>query len=280
MVALVSLARLPRGVAGLLALALIAGGCAHEGGTTFFKSTPNFYQTAQENYEYANKELSANNPTTAEQYFQHVRNRFGFSKWATLSELGLADCLMAREKFVEAADAFKQFVKQHPANERVTDGYASFRAAEAYYRQIPSDWFLAPPSYEKDQGPIIEAMREMGAFVEDYKDSPHQTKARELLRDTVRRLTDHELYVAKFYLDRDHPQAAVDRLEGMVREYPGAQREPEVLLLLGKTYLKMKKTAEARGAFEKLAKDYPADYRAHKARLYLEHIEKNPRPKS
>jgi outer membrane protein assembly factor BamD len=161
----------------------------------------------------------------------------------------------------------------------VQDGYAAFKAGEGFYRQIPSNWFLAPPSYEKDQGPILEALRELGAFVEEYPKSPHNQRAKDLLRDTVRRLTDHELYVAKFYLDRNHPQAAVNRLEGMVHDYPGAQREPEVLMLLGKTYLKMKKPGEARVTFEKITTGYPSDFRAEKARLYIEYIDKQFGPK-
>ncbi len=96
------------------------------------------------------------------------------------------------------------------------------------------------------------------------------------MRDTVRRLTDHELYVAKFYLDRGHPAATVARLEAMVRDYPGAMREPEILLLLGKTYLQMKKNPEARAAFVKLESTYPSDFRAKKAHLYIEHIDKGP----
>ena len=36
---------------------------------------------------------------------------------------------------------------------------AAFKIGEAYHKQIPTDWFLAPPSYEKDQGPVLDALR-------------------------------------------------------------------------------------------------------------------------
>jgi outer membrane protein assembly factor BamD len=80
--------------------------------------------------------------------------------------------------------------------------------------------------------------------------------------------------VARFYLDRDKPYAAIGRLEGVLKDYPGARREPEVLMLLGKTYLKMEKPDRAREVFTKLATDHPDDYRAEKAKLYIQFIDR------
>jgi outer membrane protein assembly factor BamD len=263
-----------RSMRAWLVLTLVAAlGCS-DSATGFFRSTPNFYKTAQENYEAGIKELKNGNFLTARQFFSHIKSRFGFSKWATLAELGIADCSLGQEKYTEAIDDYKQFIRSHPTHERTQDGYAAFKIGEAYHKQIPSDWFLAPPSYEKDQGPVNDALRELAAFVDQYPESPYAPPARKLLGDAVRRLADHELYVASFYLNRNKPHAAIGRLEYVLREYPGAQREPEALLLLGKTYLQMEKPSEARKVFEKLATDHPNDYRAGKARLYIQHIDK------
>jgi outer membrane protein assembly factor BamD len=252
--------------------ACLACGC--EGQSNFLKSVPTYYPTAQQNYDYGLKELKAGNWLSAIQYFNHIKNSFGFSKWATLAELGIADANLGRDKFTEAIDGYKTFIKAHPSHEHVLDGYAAFKIGEAYYKQIPSDWFLAPPSYEKDQGPVLDALRELTAFADSNGESPYAPKARNLIGDCIRRLADHELYVAEFYLDRDKPYAAIARLEGVLREYPGARREPEILLLLGKTYLKMEKPKEAREVFAKLASDHPQDYRAAKAKLYIQFIDK------
>ncbi len=259
---------------GCLVLCLaIVSGCG-EGSNNILLQTVSYFPTAEMNYKAGIKELENKNWMSAIQYFTHVKNNFGFSKWATLSELGLADANLGREKFTEAIDGYKSFIKAHPSHEHVIDGYASFKIGESYYKQIPSDWFLAPPSYEKDQGPVLDALRELQAFADDQPNSPYAPKARNLIGDCIRRLADHELYVAQFYLDRDKPYAAIGRLEGVLRDYPGAKREPETLLLLGKTYLKMEKPREAREVFAKLKDDHPDDYRAAKAKLYIEFIDK------
>ncbi len=258
-----------------LSLLLLTSAC--EGGSGFIKSTTSFYPTAQKNYQVGVQELKSQNWLNALQYFQHVRTTFGFSKWATLAELGIADADVGREKYTEAIDGYKQFIKSHPTHEHVQDGYAAYRIGEAYHKQIPTDWFLAPPSYEKDLGPVHDALRELTAFTEQYGDSPYAPKARKLMGDCVQRLTDHELYVARFYLDRDKPYAAIGRLEGIVHDYPGARREPETLLMLGKTYMKMEKFDKAREAFAKLSTEHPEDYRAEKAKLYIEFIDRKPK---
>jgi outer membrane protein assembly factor BamD len=253
----------------LLCLGLVA--CSET--SSILRTTPTFFPTAQANYEFGLKELKAGNWLMAQQYFQHVRNNFGFSKWATLAELGMADADFGREKYIEAVDSYKQFSKAHPNHEKVQDGYVAFRIGESYHKQIPSDWFLAPPSYEKDQGPVIDALRELNQFVEQYSKSPYVPQARKLADDCVRRLTDHELFVARYYLSNNHPMATVGRLEGIVKDYPMAKRQPEILLLLGKTYLKMEKLPEARDTFQKLLAEHPDDYRADKAKMYLAHID-------
>ncbi len=242
-------------------------------GTNFLRSTPNFYPTAQQNYEAGIKELKSSNWMSAKQYFQHVKSQFGFSKWATLAELGVADSNLAGEKFQEAIDGYKQFIKAHPSHERTQDGYAAYKIGESYYKQIPTDWILSPPSYEKDQGPVNDALRELTTFVDQYPESPYAAPARQKMGDCIRRLADHELYVARFYLDRGKPYAAIGRLEGVIKDYPGAQREPETLMLLGQTYLKMDKFDRAKQAFQKLAESHPDDFRATKAKLYIQYIE-------
>ncbi len=255
----------------LAALVCLLPACADS--SSIFRTTPNFFPTAEQNYNQGLKEMKASNWLTAQQYFAQVKSQFAFSRWATLSELGMADAEMGRDRYTEAIDDYKAFIRAHPSHERVQDGYAAFKIGEAFHKQIPSDWFIVPPSFEKDQGPVLDAMRELGAFKEQYADSAYAKNAQKLYDDCVRRLADHELYVANFYLKMGKPYSAIGRLEGIVQRYPGARREPETLLLLGRTYLKMDKAVLARAAFLKLASEHPDDYRAEKARLYVKFID-------
>ncbi len=267
--------RSPFAVSALLAMVTVAtalvGGCNQDSG--YFRTSVIYYPTAEENYNAGAKALKSKHYIEAEQLFRHVRTTFGFSKWATLAELGLADLFLAHGKYIESVDAYRQFMKAHPSNERVVDGYCAFKIAQCSVDQIPTDWFITPPSYEKDQGPVNDAIRELSTFGEEYPLSPYVPKAREMMSDCLQHLADHDLYVAGFYLDRHKPKAAILRLEHVVKHYPGARREAETLLLLGKVYLEMAKPTEARATFQKLQDEHPDDFRSRKAALYIQYID-------
>ncbi len=249
-----------------------AAGCAES--SDAIKAPTNYSNSAKDNYDRGLASLKNEDWLDAIKYFTFTKSKFGFSKWATLSELGIADANMGREKFPEAIDGYRAFIKSHPTHEKVQDGYAAYQIGLCFYKEIPTDWFLVPPAHEKDQGPIHDALREMTAFVEEYGDSPYVVKAKKQIADCIKRLADHELYVANFYLERNKPLATIGRLEGLIKQYPGSNLEPEVLLMLGRTYLKMEKPDEARKAFERLIVSHPNDFHAGKARLYLDYIAK------
>jgi outer membrane protein assembly factor BamD len=231
------------------------------------------YSTPQKNYDAGKKALKGGNWLEAIQYFQYIRATFGFSKWATLAELGLADADLGREKYIEAADAYRLFKRSHPNHEHVLDGYVGFKVAEAFFKQVPSDFFILPPSYEKDQGPVIDSLRELRAFIQQSSDSAYTPEAKKYLDTCIKRLTDHEFYVAEYYLKRNKPLAAVGRLEGVLKDFPDSNREPETLLLLGRTYVRVDDKPHARELFARLVEKFPSDKRADQARQWLEFLD-------
>lgn len=274
---------------GLALLALgPSAGCEMLSGN----GSPDYSTSARENYERAVNESKKQNYTDAIKLFEYVKRKFGYTQYATLSELGIADCNFGREKYLDAVDGYRAFVKAHPTHPRVVDGYADFRVGESFFHEIPTEWFLVPPAYEKDMGPVRDALRELASFVVEFPRSPYLPKAIHLEEDCVRRLAEHEVYVADFYMRRKHGKAAVHRLEGLVRgdflpklatetgvatdrlsgvakRFLKEKMEPEVLLLLGRTYMGMERPDLARSTFERLISDHPEDYHAKKAGLFL-----------
>lgn len=231
-----------------------------------------FGKTPKENYERGIRSMKGDSHLDAAKYFQFIRDNFPGSRYVTWAELGLADSAFGREAYLEAIDGYKAFMAAHPNHQKTRDGYCAYKVGEAFAKQIPGDWFLVPPSYEKDQGPVHDAARELCDFLDHYGSSQYNEPARKLFADVVQRLADHELYVARYYLDRGFPQAAIWRLEYVVTEYPGARRESEVLLLLGQVYLKQEKPRDARDTFRRLVLQYPVGPQAKQANVYLEYI--------
>jgi len=238
--------------------------------------------TAKQNYEKGLAELKDENYPEAQKYFQFVKQKFPFSKFAVLAELAIADTQLARANYTEAVDSYKAFIRLHPTHEKVEDGYAAFKVGECYFKDMPDDVWLLPPSYEKDQSAVIDALRELEDFRKKYPDSKYIKDVEPLRKEVLRRLVDHEVYIARFYLERDHAKAAVMRLEGAVRRYPGSGREAELLFALGETYLHMGDPQRAKGTFQRVIAEYPHAQQARRSELYLDFIHKrfgdNPAP--
>lgn len=228
--------------------------------------------TAKQNYDKGLVELKDENFIEAIKFFNFVKQKFPFSKYAVLAELALADTQFARGNHQEAIDSYKTFLRLHPTHEKVEDGYVAFKICDAYVQEMPEDWFLVPPAYEKDQSPVRDALRELNDFVEKYADSKYLADAQKYRREVMRRLVEHEVYVARFYLDRSQPKAAILRLEGAIRRFPDSGREGELLLTLGQTHLQMGNPQTAKQTFGRVVKEYGTPQQAKRAELYLDFI--------
>ncbi len=259
----------------LLVLGAVAtglSGCSAQAQLTGTKVS--YSATARQNYKKGTKALKGKNFEDATKYFKFVKARYPFSKWATLGELRLADVLRDSEKFIAAIDAYKTFIKEHPTHPMVESGYAAFHIGMSFWKLTPGDFFIMPPSEEKDQTSSEAAMVAFKRFLKRFPDSPHKKKAKQYYKKALRRLAAHEMYVARFYLSRKKPKGAIFRLKYLIKKYPDAGLEPQVLFLLGRTYLGLKKRKRALVVFKSIIKKYPQNYNAKKAQRYVAHISK------
>ena len=255
----------------VLSLALMAATAAGCGATA---PTLTYGESARRDYDRAMDAYADGDCLTAEPLFQHVVREYGYSRYAALAELRVADCELSQQHYTEAIRRYRSFVRARPTHQHVD--YANFQIAVCYYRQIPTDVFLTPPREERDQNPTRSALRVVRRFLRDYTESIHVEEARRVERDCLALLARHELYVAGFYLQRDRPLATVGRLEHMLAEYAGSGLDPDALLLLGRTYLHMRERGQARQAFDDLIERFPDSVLVVQARRYLADMEADP----
>jgi outer membrane protein assembly factor BamD len=250
----------------LVVLASVLGaGC---GGST--SSSLNYGDNARRDYAEALEDFYDDDCIEAAPAFANVRREYPYTRFAALAELRAADCLFNDGKFVEAAQAYELFVRYRPSHVEVP--YSRFMVALSNYQQIPSEWLLSPPTYEREQRFTQESLSLLRRFILDYPNDPLVPRAQRMAERAVKLLAAHELYVAGFYLDRDHPMAALGRLRTLVTTYPGSGYEPEALLLLGETYLDLNQRDEAKKAFAELAQRFPKSDQAASARDRLKSL--------
>ena len=156
----------------------------------------------------------------------------------------------ARTSYTEAIDGYKGFIKAHPGNERVQDGYAAFRIGYSLLQADPDRLLRHAAVVREGSGAGHRRAARADGVRRSVRRQPLRRRGAQAHR-RVRAQADRPraLRGATSTSSDNKPYSAIGRLEGIIKDYPASQREPEIMLLLGKTYLKMEKPTEARATF-------------------------------
>jgi outer membrane protein assembly factor BamD len=214
-------------------------------------------------YNKALQEKKDQNYLEATRLLEYVRTNFPYSQYAALSELAIADMSFDRDDWTAAATQYQDFVKSHPSHPKAD--YAAFRVGLAYFQDRPSDFFLLPPSYEKDQTPVRQALEALNRFVNAYPKSEFVTKARAMIGDCRELLAQHERYVAGFYVKHEQWRGAAQRFTVLADVY-GDLREgrerADALWDAAHAWQKAKDPGDERKTLQRLLQEAPQDPRA------------------
>lgn len=199
--------------------------------------------------------------------YNAIRTQFPYSQFATFSELRLGDAYYEEEKFTTAIAQYRTFIKLHPSHPKVT--YASYRVAESFAGQMPEPFIFLPPTHERELASTRDAERELAFFLKKYPASEYTAPAKKKLVQVKRRLADHEMYVAQFYLKRKNARAGAMRLTYLLDKYSGVGLDAQALFLLARSYVLLGDTGKARTALDDLIANFGDDPLARQARNYL-----------
>jgi outer membrane protein assembly factor BamD len=251
----------------LLCLACLGAAAGCGGGAAESRGALHYTEDAKRAYDKAMVAFQEHDWEDAKKLFKEVKKKYGYSRYARLAELRLADADYESEKVAEAIQSYRSFVHDHRTDPEVP--YARYRICKGLFDQVSDGGFLLPPLEERDQAVNADAYKELSSFVKDYPRGKYAGQARYMLMVVTGRLVRHELYVARYYLRRDEFEAAVWRAQYALRNYDGSGLEPEAMVLLGETYLKMHKPAEARSSFSQVLAKYPSSAFSTAARNFL-----------
>jgi outer membrane protein assembly factor BamD len=207
---------------------------------------------------------------TATTMFEQVKREYAYSHYARMAELRLADIAFKQEKFAEAVTSYRSFVHDHPNDSSVA--YARFQVTKALYEQT-GDSLLLPPQEERELASAADAYTAMKSFLSDFPRYEGSPEVEYMLSIVTGLLVRHELYVARFYLQKGRFEAAVVRCQYALDRLDGSGLEPEALVLLGETYLKLKRREDARNTFIAVLTKYPDSAFTVPAKNFLAQIE-------
>lgn len=230
-------------------------------------------ETAKANYDAAEAAFTAAKWVEAVKYFDLVKNKYPYSKYAVLSELRLADTQFVREKWLEAADAYRIFVRFHPRHEQVA--YATFRVALSHSRAVENNvaWLPFVDAKEKDQAAAKDTIRACDEYITRFPDDEHVKEAKALRSVARGRLADVDLYAAGFYAERSKWQGALWRYQKVGDDYADTAQASWALLQAGLiAENELQDAPQARRLYEKLVREHPDAKEAGDAKAALQRL--------
>jgi len=210
--------------------------------------------------------------------FTEIRTKHPYTSWARLALLRIADTNSERGKFSEAVDGYRNFLKYYPKHDQAP--FARLQIGNAYFEQIPGDWWFLPPTAEKDQANIrraIDAYREMTA---SHPDSEESKIAQERIKECRHKLAAHELYVAQFYFERDKFKGTIRRTNYLLAHYPNLGLDTQALLLGAKAHIAQDESSKAREKLSRLVEEFTGTEEAKAAQNLLKTLPAKTTPKS
>lgn len=210
----------------------------------FGKGTAKDDRTATELYEAGLKHMQRGYYTRALEEFNRVRNYFRDDPLSVKAELAIADVYFKKGDFEQARFAYEEFATYHPRHENLD--YVTWRTGQSIYKR-------ASKFAGRDQTATRNAVNVWTGFDTRFPDSEHADDVARLLGRARNRLAAKELFIARFYADRDAWGAVADRTRGLVTRYPDAASVPDALQLLGTSLHAWGDVEAARAVREQLA---------------------------
>jgi outer membrane protein assembly factor BamD len=184
---------------------------------------------------------------TATKYFEEVERQHPYSQWATQAQLMSAYSSYLDQRYDEAILALDRFIELHPGSKDID--YAYYLKALCYYEQI-SD-------VARDQEMTEEALKALETLVRLYPESQYARDAT-LKRDlTLDHLAGKEMEIGRYYLNRGHVNAAMNRFRTVVKDYQTTTHVAEALHRLVEAYLTLGLKEEATNIAAVLGYNYP-----------------------
>jgi outer membrane protein assembly factor BamD len=228
-------------VAVTLVFLLVPGGCA------FFTRSPEVLLPPSDLYDQGNHALGRNRYQEARTAFQKIVERHPDSSFAPLARFLLGEAYYRDAEFEKAIKELETFMAFYPRHQ-IAD-LAQYRLAMSYYDQLKP--------VEQDQGLTTKALTEFRKLVKEYPESRYAPDALAKIDIGLLRLAQKELWVAHYYSRQGSLTAARQRLEVILKEYPGTLVVPETLFLLADIHRQEGQSEEAARTLRKLATDYP-----------------------
>ena len=198
------------------------------------------------------------------------------SIWAPRASLMSAYSYYYFDSYIQAIQEIDRYLKKYP-NHHDKD-YAFYLKSISYYNQISDE--------KKDLGPIIEAKKNFIYVINNYPESEFAADAEYKLELIDEILASKEMYIARFYMEKEKWIPSINRFKKVVRDYDKTIYVEEALFRLVEIHYRIgledeaKKYAHLLGYNYQSSQWYENSYRIFNQKFKKKRIIKKNKSKS
>lgn len=214
-------------------------------------------KTDIEMYHEAKRAFDANSWLRAIEKYKALRSHYPFGHYTEQGYLELAYALYKSFKMEEAVSTVDRFIKNYPANKNLD--YAYYLKGLIYFQSERGFWEGANPqeAADRNQENVRNAFTSFKRFIERFPDSPYAADAQQRMKYLKNRLAAYEVQVAKYYLRRGAPIAALNRCKFVLESFQGTSAVDDALALMVESYEKLEESELAERSRQQLQANFP-----------------------
>ena len=176
-----------------------------------------YRQKAKALYDRAERLLGNDLGIEAAQTFRMVMEKYPFSRFAVLAELGHAKALAAQGEAEGSLSGFTRFLKQHPGHPK--SGDVRFAIIQTSWAERPGTFALLPPAHERDLEDARATVIAANAFLEFHRDDARSAEVRRIRSAARTLLYRQQVFLARWSAEQGRPHAALARWRTARQEY-------------------------------------------------------------
>jgi len=168
--------------------------------------------------------------------FNEAEILFPQSKWAPRAVLMAAYSYYSQEYYGDAVYEMERFIKTYPKHPEIP--YAHYFIGICFYENIADE--------KKDLKPLVRAKKKFEFILSEYPNTDFALDAKFKLDLIADVLASKEIYIAKYYIQKEKWIAAINRLKNVVENYSSTVYVEEALHRLVEIHYKLGLDSEAK----------------------------------
>lgn len=218
---------------------------------------PTAKMSPREIYDKARDDMGSGRYADAARLFGKLESRFPFGVWAQQAQLDAAYSYFKAGDRVQSLAGIERFIRLYPTSEQLDYAYylkglVNFNEQDGVMARLGGQDLS-----ERDQRTAREAFEAFRQVITRYPDSRYAADSADRMRYLVNAMAGADVHVARYYYVRGAYVAAINRAQGVIRQYQTSPAVEEALFILMKGYEKLGLEVQRTDAERVLRTNFP-----------------------